>query len=79
MGQETTLIQKLIQENPALQLIDKDTAFPMIEEDKSDLLEQNDAYIWIYDAVTGDKICEKPFKVTEKVMTESAEGAEEAE
>lgn len=78
-GQETTLIQKLIQENPALQLIDKDTAFPMIEEDKSDLLEQNDAYIWIYDAVTGDKICEKPFKVTEKVMTESAEGAEEAE
>lgn len=78
-GQETTLIQKLIQENPALQLIDKDTAFSMIEEDKSDLLEQNDAYIWIYDAVTGDKICKKPFKVTEKVMTESAEGAEEAE
>ena len=78
-GQGTDLIRKLIKENPTVHLIDKHTAFSMVKEDERDLLEQKDAYIWVYDAVTGDTICEKSFEAIDTFMTESAKGAEEAE
>lgn len=78
-GQGTDLIRKLIKENPTVQLIDKDTALSMVAEDKRDLFEQKDAYIWVYDTVTGDTICEKSFGAIDTFMTESAKGVEEAE
>ena len=78
-GQGTDLIQKLIKENPTVQLIDKDTALSMVAEDERDLFEQKDAYIWVYDAVTGDTICEKSFEVIDTFVTEAAKGADEAE
>lgn len=78
-GQGTDLIRKLIEENSTVHLIDRDTAFSMVTEDERDAFEQKDAYIWVYDAVTGDTICEKSFEVIDTFVTEAAKGAEEAE
>lgn len=78
-GQGTDLIRKLIKENPTAHTIDKDTALSMVAEDERNLLEQKDAYIWVYDAVTGDTICEKSFEAIDTFMAEAAKGTEEEE
>ena len=74
--QSADLIGKLINDNPTAHIIDRDTALSIIGEDESELFEQKQAYIWVYDTETGDNICEKSFEAIDTFLTEVTKDAE---
>lgn len=77
--QSTDLIGRLLADNPTAQVIDKDTALSMLSQEQKSLLEEKDAYIWVYDAGTGEKICEKSFVASGDFLTEASENDMEKE
>lgn len=77
--QSTDLIGRLLADNSTAQVIDKDTALSMLSQEQKSLLEEKDAYVWVYDAGTGEKICEKSFVASGDFLTEASENDMEKE
>lgn len=77
--QGADLVGRLLDDNPTVHIVDKDTAVSMIREDEKDLGEQKAAYVWVYDVATGNKICEKSFEAVGNFLTETSENDAEKE
>lgn len=70
--QSDDIIEKLLEDNPTLHIIDKTAALSMVGEGKKPI-EKEGIYVWIYDAETGEKICEKFFEKTGDFLTRESE------